>query len=163
MNMTGNDNDLLEMLLHLCKQQEESDNLSALSTLDCENLMCEMEREGFDRQTVLSALDWLKELFTELKDSPVRANSMRVYTRQELVSLGADACNCLMRLESIGILSPITRERVIEQVLSLRAIGVESNLVKWVTYLVLCTHSKQEPALGRMELFLTDQFIGGMQ
>jgi hypothetical protein len=41
--------------------------------------------------------------------------------------------------------------------------GLENSLVKWVAYLVLCSHPEQAVALDRLELFVADTFLGGMQ
>jgi Smg protein len=105
----------------------------------------------------------MSDLATDLGQEKSTQKSMRVFSSEECIVLDLDARNCLIKLENMGILSPVTRERVIEQVIGLRKMGLENSLVKWVAYLVLCSHPEQAVALDRLELFVADTFLGGMQ
>lgn len=158
--MIESDDELLDMLLQLCSEQALS---GGEFELDYDELLPELESQGFDRSSVLSALDWINDLVGELDTEESDRGATRVYTPQECALLGTDARNCLIKLENMGILNPVTRERVIDQVIALQKMGLDASLVKWVTYLVLCSHPGQDAELDRMELFVADSCVGGVQ
>lgn len=158
--MTDSEEELLDMLLQLCSHKKLA---GQKFELDYDELLPELEKQGFDRSVVLSALDWISDLATELDSEESNGKSTRVFSAQECAVLNAGARNCLIKLENMGILNPVTRERVIDQIMALRNLGVENSLVKWVTYLVLCSHPEQSVQRDRMELFVADQFLGGIQ
>ncbi len=154
------EDDLLDTLMQLCKHGKLID---AKIELDYEELLPELIGQGFDPATVLNALDWIRDLLAALYPQETSASSTRVFSPEECDLMDAEARNCLIKLENVGILNPVTRERVIEQVMALRKKGVGNSLVKWVAYLVLSAHPGQDIALNRMELFVADRFSGGMQ
>jgi Smg protein len=154
------DEELLDMLMQLCEHSKLSE---AQIELDYDELLPELVGQGFDQSTVLSALDWIHDLVVELDEEEPRTTGIRVFSTEECAVMDADARNCLIKLENMGILNPVTRERVIEQVMGLRKAGLGNSLVRWVAYLVLSTHPGHETALERMELFVADTFSGGVQ
>ncbi len=158
--MTENEEELLAMLMQICSYSHVS---GLKKELNYEVILPELERQGFEKSTVLSALDWISDLVTDLDQEEGSQNSIRVFSSQECALLDTESRNCLIKLENMGILNRVTRERVIEQAIALRKMGLENSLVKWVTYLVLCSHPEQEVALDRLELFVGDTFLGGMQ
>jgi Smg protein len=159
--MTEHDDDLLDMLLQLCSYQTLS---GEEIQLDYNELLPELESQGFDRSTVLSALDWISDLVTDLDKKEVGGRSTRVFSTEERTFLDTSARNCLIKLENMGILNSVTRERVIDQVMALQKIGLDASLIKWVAYLVLCSHPEQGgKELDRMELLVADTFLGGVQ
>jgi len=158
--MTENEDELLDMLMQLCSYSNVS---GSKIELDYDAIVPELESQGFETSTVLSALDWVTDLVTDLDEEVPKASGTRVFSPEECAVLDPEARNCLIKLENMGILNPMTRERVIEQVMALQKLGLESSLVKWVAYLVLCSHPGHQSALDRMELLIADTFSGGVQ
>lgn len=159
--MIEQEDELLDMLWQLCHY----DSLSSKKLqLDYDALMPELEKQGFEKTTVLSALDWLRDMASKLDSEAVAADVTRVYAFEEQVFLDRETRTCLMQLEKLGILDSVTRERVVDQVLALQNQAAGASLVKWVAYLVLSTHPGLEDARERMKLFLTDndKCLGGM-
>lgn len=149
----------LDMLLYLCREHQQS----ALESLDLnyDDILNHMEGQGFERSQVLDAIDWLDSLMGDLSRLSLSGDGFRVYTKEESFHLGTSVCNCLIQLENAGILSPNARERVIQQLLELNC-EIDAGLVKWVCFLVVCTQPERADALAKMELFLTEQFLGGV-
>lgn len=150
---------LIELLMGVFQHLQQRDNY----TVDYDELIPRFEEQGFDKEDILMALDWLADLVEEPNVAELGNRSIRVFSPEERRHLDTRACNCLIRLEKVGILTPATRERVIEQVVALHSEGVKTSLVKWVTFLVLCSYPEQERALQRMELYVADEFQGGVQ
>lgn len=159
--MTEQKDELLDMLWQLCRYDPLSDKKLQL---DYETLMPELERQGFEKTTVLSALDWLRDLASKLDSASVATNVTRVFSAEEQLFLDSETRDCLMRMEKFGILNSVTRERVVDQVLALQNVEVGQALIKWVAYLVLSSHPGLESERDRMKLFLTDndKCLGGM-
>lgn len=155
-----NEEELLDMLMQLC---EQSRLCESKIELDYKQLLPDLVSQGFDPSRVLSALNWISDLLLELNDENSSTAGVRVFSPEECVVIDTDGRNCLIKLENMGILNSVTRERVIEQVMGLRRVGLGKSLVQWVAYLVLSLHPGHEIALQRMELFVADAFSGGIQ
>ena len=149
----------LDMLLYLCREHQHSAVESF--ELNYDDILDHMEGQGFERSQVLHAIDWLDNLMGDMSGLALSSDGLRIYTKEELFHLGASVCNCLIQLENAGILSPSARERVIQQLLELNC-EIDAGLVKWVCFLVICTQPERSDALAKMELFLTEQFLGGV-
>jgi Smg protein len=68
--------------------------------------------------------------------------------------MSTECRNFIIALELQGILSPLTREVVIHQTLELIHEGIDLNLLKWVTLMVLFNMPNSEHALSHMEFLV---------
>ena len=93
---------------------------------------------------------------------PVRMPSIRIYVGEELARLDADCRGFLLFLESVGILSPVNRELVIERVLALPEEELDVKRLKWLVLLVLFSQPGEEEAYAWMEELIYDNLTGYM-
>lgn len=152
---------VLNVLMYLFKNHLH-ENLMLDNTQN--QLVTQLEKVGFDRQTIYSAFDWLDRL-GEQALTPVKspnANAIRVYTPEECEKMSRECRGFLTFLEEYGILKPYTREMVITQALALQEEGIDIHLIKWVTLLVLFTQPGEKNALARMEFLVLDDPIGSI-
>ena len=93
---------------------------------------------------------------------PATLPSIRLYVGEELARLDVDCRGFLLFLESIGILSPVNRELVIERVLALPEEELDVERLKWLVLLVLFTQPGEEEAYAWMEELIYDNLTGYM-
>lgn len=123
-----------------------------------------LEAAGFESSLINEALTWLETLVkedTKLFNSP-KPLSTRVYTTEEYDALDRECLSFLVSLEQQRILTPETREIVINQALALEFDDVDVSLLKWVTLMVLFNHPNTDNALARMEFLVLDNTPGGV-
>ncbi|MCH9744448.1 MAG: DUF494 domain-containing protein [Gammaproteobacteria bacterium] len=131
---------------------------------DEEKLISKLEEIGFRRPTIHKAFNWLTNLADLENTQPKneQPQAIRVFAEEECKMLDIESRNFLLSLERQGILSPYMREVVINQVIQLEQEGVDLNLIKWVTLMVLFNQPKSDPALSLMELLVLDESRGGI-
>jgi len=152
---------VLTVLMYLFKYHMEDD--CHLHHSDAE-IIRQLEQVGFDHSLILQAFDWLSSLEennTEYFSSPGE-NSFRVFSDYEQQFIDLESQRLLLSLEQIGILTPVTREMVIHQLLELIDEDIDVSLVKWVTLIVLFNQPEQSKALQAMEFLVLDETAGGM-
>ncbi|MEW5838959.1 MAG: DUF494 domain-containing protein [Pseudomonadota bacterium] len=93
---------------------------------------------------------------------PPKMPSIRLYVGEELTRLDADCRGFLLFLESVGILSPVNRELVIERVLALPEEELDVERLKWLVLLVLFSQPGEEEAYAWMEELIHDNLVGYM-
>lgn len=124
-----------------------------------ESLFPILEDAGFDRPIIIQAFNWLANLIeseTVFVAEP-SSQSTRVFSQYELDLINPECRSFLMQLTELGILNAKTREIVIDQILQLEEEGIDLNLVKWVTLMVLFNQSKESTALSYMEFLVLDK------
>lgn len=96
---------------------------------------------GFDDSDISEALSWLAGVargphraFAPLPDSGAAA---RAYAPRELAKLDADCRGLLIHFEQAGILSPQTREHVIERALAANGVYLTLKQLKLIVLMVL--------------------------
>lgn len=123
---------------------------------DRDSLETELYEAGFSQIEVRKAFDWLEGL-AESRDYPVlsvnSANAIRVYAEQETGKLDLECQGFLMFLEQVGILTPHSRELVIDRVMALHD-EVDLDTLKWVILMVLFNQPGEEEAFACMENLL---------
>lgn len=124
-------------------------------SIDDMGLVDELKSAGFHSMSIGKAFRWLHHL-TQLADKKINfsPSSFRVYNDQELWLMDADCRSFIFSLELQGILTPETREIVIHQTLELINEGVDINLIKWVTLMVLFNTPGCDDALAHMEFLV---------
>ncbi|MCK5818960.1 MAG: DUF494 domain-containing protein [Psychromonas sp.] len=118
--------------------------------------------EGFDHQDVIKAMKWLSNLqriYDKRPDSITslpQATSSRVYTENEILRLSKQNRGFIMYLEKAEILTAITRELVIDCVMSLDTIGLEQYDFQWLVLMVLYNDPQDKKAYQQLESILFD-------
>jgi len=140
---------VLDILMYLFDNYRDID--SNLGT-DEESLRQDLIAVGFADADINKAFRWLEELTEQRGALPVSANhSLRIYTPDEMNRLNVECRGFLLFLEQIEVLSPTTRELVIERVMALESNDLDSDQLKWVVLMVLFNQPGQEAALAWME------------
>lgn len=146
--------DVLMYLFHYHMDREQQIDLNDMELID------ELKSAGFHALSIGKAFRWLHHL-TQLseQDVPPSANSFRIFSDEECWLINTECRNFIMALEQQQILTPHTREIVIHQTMELINEGVDINLLKWVTLMVLFNMPNCEGALKNMEfLVLSNAF-----
>jgi Smg protein len=147
---------VLNVLMYLFENHMQN---SCKIDIDQNLLSLELRKAGFQHESIRRAFDWLSELTSrqyDMQQHPPQQGSIRVFDAEECFKIDKLCRNLIIRLESIEILHPITRELVISQIMQLKGI-VSVNQVKWVILIVLFNQPDKKGILNCMEnLVLTD-------
>lgn len=152
---------VLTVLMFLFKyHMEDSCELNATSG----ELVEQLQDVGFNKGVIYAAFDWLANLAEQTAEpvSQPSPHSMRAYSEYESSLLDMECRRLLITLEQIGILTPMTREMVIHQLLELADEEINSSLVKWVTLMVLFNNPNESQALKAMEFLVLDTTTNGI-
>lgn len=143
---------VLGVLMYLFHHHMEKDNQVDLNDT---KLLSDLKSAGFQAHHIGKAFRWLHRLLelTEEK-TPPSENSFRVFSEEEIWLMNTECRNYILSLELQGILTPQAREIVIHQTLELINEGVDINLLKWVTLMVLFNMPNCETALSHMEFLV---------
>lgn len=174
---------VLDVLLYLFEYYM-ADNPGQPLDSDRDTLESRLVEAGFTTAGIRKAFGWMDSLWQRrsltplalqhgrlaapvhdaINDSvlvrPAILPSMRIYVGEELTRLDADCRGFLLFLESVGILSPINRELVIERVLALPEEDMDVERLKWLVLLVLFTQPGEEEAYAWMEELIYDNLTG---
>jgi Smg protein len=143
--------DVLVYVFENCHQAEVSD--------DRERVARKLSAAGFEDSDISEALHWLagvarapRTTHAELPDS---RTSFRAFAPRELAKLDADCRGFLITLEQSGILTPQTREIVLERSLAASGHTLSLEQLKLIALMVLW--NQQTPT---SQLLAEDLFIG---
>lgn len=118
-----------------------------------------LEELGFPQYAIDKAFDWLEDLaiMQDLAElPPLTSTAMRVLSNQEMSLLDSEGMGFLLQLEQSGILTPFTRELVLDRVFALDT-QVDIEQLKWIVMIVLFNHPGEENAYAWMESLVFDQ------
>ncbi|WP_435103138.1 DUF494 family protein [Arhodomonas sp. AD133] len=126
---------------------------------DRESLESELFEAGFSRSEIRKAFDWLDALARSRELPPVSADtlhSVRVFSERECNRLDTEARGFVFYLEQVGILTPNSRELVIDRLMALSDEETDLDTVKWIVLMVLFSQPGQEEAFASMENLVFD-------
>lgn len=125
--------------------------------IDQDELTDDLVRAGFHKADIYKAISWLEKLVA-LQESDVSAcfhatsnDSIRVYTASEVEKMDVQSRGFLLFLEQAGILTPKTREMVIERVMELDSHHLILEDIKWIVLMVLFNVPDNENEYAHME------------
>jgi len=125
--------DILVYLFENCQQQEVS--------REQERIVRKLSAAGFEDADISEALTWLAGVAREPDRSvaplPASGAAFRAYAPRELAKLDAECRGLLIHFEQAGILSPQTREHVIERSLAASGDGLTLEQLKLIVLMVL--------------------------
>jgi Smg protein len=130
---------------------------------DADNILVfdRLEEMGFPQHEILRAFDWLQDL-AEIEQQPSPTNilstSVRVYSELEMMLLDPECIGFLMYLEQTGLLTPSTRELILDRVIALD-VDLDVEQLKWIVMIVLYSHPDEENAFAWMESMVFDPVI----
>ena len=124
-----------------------------------EALLEELVEVGFDHSDVEKAFNWLADLPTSNDDlhltSPQRETT-RIYNSLEVKKLDLECQGYLLELEQMGILTPSSRELVIDRVMALEADEINIEQLRWVCLIVLYNLSGTDVPYNWLEDVIMD-------
>ena len=113
---------------------------------------------GFAPGAIDQAFDWLEQLAAQPASKGYYAQpqtgSVRIYSAGESQRLNQECRGYLNFLEQIDILSPDSRERIIEQVMALGADEIDLDKLKWVILMVLFNQKGASRRIDWLEEFI---------
>lgn len=121
---------------------------------DEESIMIELIQAGFNHMTIDHAFDWLENLAIMCEEHDAGSGkligeyAMRHYHPNEIDKLGIEARGLLLSLEQCGILTPASREMVIDRLMALEVDDIDLHHVKWVILMVLTNCTDSDPAVA---------------
>ena len=123
-----------------------------------------LEELGFPQHEILRAFDWLEDLADIQHESTGREQaeqSVRIYSELEKLILDQESIGFLMFLERNGILTPTTRELIMDSIIALD-VELDIEELKWIVMIVLYSHPGEENAYAWMESMVFDQSVSYM-
>lgn len=117
---------------------------------DPEAIRTELLEAGFPQGEVNKAFEWLESL-TKQQDISSAAPSFRVFSPEETTKLDTECRGLLIFLEQSGILTPASREQVIDRLMAFRDDEISLENLKWVVLVILFSRPDEETAFARME------------
>ena len=146
--------DVLTYMFESYFYEEEADNM-----FNRETLLEELVEVGFDHQDVEKAFNWLADLPTSQEDlrltSPEQS-SIRIFDPWESKKLDIHCRGYLSELEQMGILSPASRELIIDRVMALEADEISIEQLRWVCLIVLYNLSGSDIPYSWLEDIVMD-------
>ncbi len=128
-----------------------------------DSIQLRLEEMGFHNSEINQAFDWLESLADiQQHDSqliPLKETSTRIYSKEEKKLISLESIGFLTFLEQTHILTPVTRELILDRVVALGH-ALDAEQLKWVIMIVLHSHPGEENALALMEDFIFDETIG---
>jgi len=132
--------DILVFVFENCRQVDVSH--------DPERVARKLSAAGFDDMEISAALSWLAGVVRapqrSLAPLPESSTAFRAFAPKELAKLDVECRGFLMFLERSGILSPASREHVIERALATAGETLSLDQIKLIVVMVLW--SQQAPA-----------------
>src|ERR1051326_3577032 len=137
--------DILAFLFENCQQAELA--------YDRERVAKKLSAAGFEDSDISEALHWLAGVMRAPQQGreplPDLQRSFRAYAPRELAKLDAECRGFLITLEHSGILSPQTRELVIERSLAAGGDSLTLEQLKLVVLMVLWNQQMPTSRLDR--------------
>ena len=142
--------DVLVYLFENCQQAEVSD--------DRERVARKLSAAGFEDSDISEALHWLAGVTRtprEVAELPDGRSSFRAFAPRELAKLDADCRGFLITLEHSGILTPQTREIVLERSLAAAGHALSLEQLKLIVLMVLWNQQTPTSQLLAEDLFMS--------
>jgi Smg protein len=115
---------------------------------------------GFGHREIDSAFTWLDGLADgSQQQTALQETSFRLYADDEFEKLDTECRGFLMYLENMGVLTPLTRELVIERVMALEDVDLDIERLKWVILMVLFNQPEQDMNLEWIENMVFDSSL----
>ena len=118
---------------------------------DADQVRSDLIEAGFPNREITKALDWLDALGEEREAPSVSSPTFRVFSGSEMRRLDIESRGLLMFLEQCDILTPASRELVLDRVMAIDEEQLTLENLKWIVLMVLFSQPDEELAFARME------------
>jgi len=134
--LTQENNNMFDILVYLFENCHQAD-----LSHDRDWVAKKLSAAGFEDSDISEALSWLAGVVRapqrSLAPLPERGNAFRAFAPKELAKLDVDCRGFLMYLEQSGILTPPTREHIIERALAANGESLSLEQLKLIVLMVL--------------------------
>lgn len=141
--------DILAYLFENCQQAELAD--------DRERVVRKLSAAGFEDSDISEALHWLAGVLSAPRGAsralPNARTSFRAFAPRELAKLDAECRGFLITLEQSGMLTPETRELVLERSLAASGTALSLDQLKLIVLMVLWNQQTSTRQLLAEDLF----------
>jgi len=135
-----------------------------------EHMFDKLEDMGFPQHEIFLAFDWLEDLaeihadqlISSKYEQAVNTQASRVYSDLEKMLLGTESISFLMHLEQNLIITPVSREIILDRVIALD-VELELEQLKWIMMIVLYSQPGEQTAYAWMENLVFDNELSYMQ
>jgi len=147
--------EILQALMHFF----EKINTTGAIPFDEQLFVSELRELGVPQKEIQELVSWINDFSkkaekTHIPYYPVQKHSgTRIFTPVECQHISKKQRSLLLDFEQHGILSPVTRELVIDELLQLHPEEITTGRVKWLILRIL-THQSDQLAIANMERFL---------
>ncbi len=147
---------IIDLLVYLFENYlSEQTNLHEQYTKN--NIYSGLEQAGFERKAIDSAFDWLLYVNDDSKQNIDQSDdAIRVFSPLELSILDEEGVDFICYLESTGILTPTTRELLLNGLLNLNADNIDVDDLQWLALIILFSQPDEEQAFASMESLMFD-------
>ena len=158
---------VVDVLMFLFERYLDDDdtNKTGHVTDKRDSIQIRLEEMGFHNQEINQAFDWLEDLAdvqADMQDNEkqisIKETSTRIYSEQEKTLITQESIGFLNFLQQTNILTPVTRELILDRVVALGH-PLDAEQLKWIIMIVLHTQPGEEYTLTLMEDFLFDDTI----
>lgn len=145
--------DIFDVLIYLFENYL-ADEIEMFS--DADSIATELINAGFDQTEINKAFDWLESLSEESTITPTISSAFRIFSTQEKKALDLECRDFLLFLEHNQILTPDSREIVIDRAMALKNENITLDKLKWLVLMILLSQPDDETAFSRMEDIVYD-------
>ena len=143
---------MLKVLMYLFENYMDND---ARLISDKNVIGVELAKAGFNPVEIEQAMTWLQGYLnqkeTEKDAIECSHSTFRIFSEEEDQRMSEEAKVLLMSLEQMNVVSPQTREMVIDRLMALEYDIIEPVDVKWVVMMVLFHQKNSKEALTLMQ------------
>ncbi|MBL8446110.1 MAG: DUF494 domain-containing protein [Zoogloeaceae bacterium] len=126
---------------------------------EADQLARKLSAVGFDDEEIHEALEWLtglRQVSSEGAGFETSERACRIYAERELNRIGVECRGFLLFLENAGLVSPVSRELIIERALALTDVNLTLNRFKVIVLMVLWQQDAPMDSLILDELLADD-------
>ncbi|MGO1298343.1 MAG: DUF494 family protein [Vibrio sp.] len=148
---------MMDILMYLFETYIHSDVELQVNQDELEE---ELVRAGFHKKDIYKALNWLEDLAALQQADDHKAlivsadTSVRIFAHKEMLRLDVECRGFILFLEQIKVLTPETREMVIDRIMGLETNEFGLDDLKWIILMVLFNVPGNENAYTLMEELL---------
>ncbi len=149
------------MFLFECYLDDEEPTETSHVTEERDSIQLRLEEMGFQNNEINQAFDWLEGLVDyQHNNQPVllKETSTRIYSEQEKKLISRESIGFLYFLEQTTLLTPVTRELILDRVVALGH-SLDAEQLKWIIMIVLHSRPNEKNALALMADFIFDETI----
>ncbi len=140
--------DIFDVLIYLFENYMDSDmDIDA----DTDTLKTELKAAGFNSKNIIQAFEWLDTLVQQEEPMFKSNKNFRIFCAEENQKLDIECRDFIYFLQRLDILTPITRELVIDRAMAIDSHQVSIEKIQWISLIVLLNQPDEELAIAHME------------